>query len=249
MGAINIGAVLAAVEAAEVAALTRVSESIAADARGRAPVRKVFKEKPGFKRKFRDLTEAEKNLAIKRAMAFPYSTDFQKRAAVAHIRYYARAEIPRRGSANSLKNSRTLRTLGYLREGKFSPRVDAVASRPRSPEQGGYTSDSLNPRLTARGRYEVRSGRAVTYQALDSGHVRVQIGGRLKRSIRADPPITGDMQTTATVTAGVRYAKFVEFPTTHNAAQPFLLPALHDHRSRLRREVAAEIRSRLGGSS
>lgn len=249
MGAINIGAVVRSVEQAEVAAITNVCEAIERDARARAPVRKVFKEKAGFKRHFRPLTDAERSLAIKRAAAHPYSTDFQKRAAIAHIRYYARAEIPRRSSANSLKNSRTLRTLGYLREGKFSPRVDAVATRPRSPEQGGYTSASLSPRLTARGRYEVRSGRAITYQVLDSGHVRVQIGGRLKRSIHAEPPVTGDNETVGQVVAGVRYAKFVEFPTTHNAAQPFLLPALQDHREHLRRELTAEIQSRLGGSS
>ena len=249
MGAINIGAVVRAVEQAEVAAIETVTEAIARDAAARAPVRKVFKEASGFRRKFRPLTDAEKSLAIKRAAAHPYSTDFQKRAAIAHIRYYARAEIPRRGSANSLKNSRTLRTLGYIRGGQFHPRVDAFATRPRSPEQGGYETPSLNSRLTARGRYEVRSGRAITYQVLDSGHVRVQIGGRLKRSIHAEPPVTGDNETVGQVVAGVRYAKFVEFPTTHNAAQPFLLPALHDHRGHLRRELAAEIRSRLGGSS
>lgn len=247
MGAINIAAVVNAVRQAEIVALSRVAEGVERDAKARAPVRKVFKEPAGHRRAFRDLTDAEKALATKRAIAHPYSTDFQRRQAVGHIRYYARAEVPRRGSANSLKASRQLRILGFISGGKFKSRGGASPTRPNSPTQGGYHTPSLDQRLTARGRYEVRSGRAVTYQVTGSGSVRVQVGGRLKASILAGEPVSGETGTTVRVTAGVRYAKFVEFPTTHNAAQPFLLPALQDHREHLRSELAAEIRSRLGG--
>lgn len=249
MGAISIGAVVRAVQQAEAVALERVAESIARDAKARAPVRKVFKEKAGFRRKFRPLTSAERDRAIKRAQAHPYKTDFQKRQSVAHIRYYARAELPRRGSANSLKNSRQLRILGFITDSGFKGRSGASPTRPNSIRQGGFETPGLDDRLTSRGKYEIRSGRAVTYQVTDAGNVRVQIGGRLKASIHAEEPVSGEDGTTCKVTAGVRYAKFVEFPTTHNAAQPFLLPALHDHRSALRKEVAAEINRRLGGRS
>ena len=47
--------------------------------------------------------------------------------------------------------------------------------------------------------------------------------------------------------ARIRYAKFVEFPTIHNAAQPFLLPALHALRPRLASLFAKNLRNNLEG--
>ena len=79
------------------------------------------------------------------------------------------------------------------------------------------------------------------------GATRVQVGGRLKASIGNEGMVQTDAGVSARVSARVRYAKYVEFPTTHNASQPFLLPALHDNRGRLRQALARELRSRLGG--
>lgn len=241
MSVINIGAVMAAVARAEQVALEEVAAQVVAEARARAPVRKVFKEASGFRRRFRPLTPLERNLAIRRAQAYQGYNDFQRKRSVAYLRNYARAEVPRRGSANAIGRSRTLRRLGIERGGVFRPRVDAVRSGT------GYTSPSLNPLLTARGRYEVRSGRAIHKEVLASGAVRVQVGGRLKASIESEGVVSTGQGATVKVTAGVRYAKFVEFPTTHNAAQPFLLPALHDNRTRLRQVMAREVRRALGG--
>ncbi len=241
MGVINVRRVVALVEAAEVAALEEVAAFIVANAKARAPVRKVFKESSGSRRKFRSLTGPERSLAIRRAEAYRGYNDFQRRRSVAYLRSYARAELPVRGSANSLAKSRTLRNLGTIRGGTFTARVDAVRNR------GGYTSASLNERLTSRGRYEVRSGRAIHLQALRSGNVQVQIGGRLKASIESEGVVQSGDRTTVKVTAAAPYAMFVEFPTTHNAAQPFLLPALHGARGRLRRTLTAEIRKAFGG--
>jgi HK97 gp10 family phage protein len=111
----------------------------------------------------------------------------------------------------------------------------------------GFESQSLNPLLTSRGRYEVRSGRAIHKEVLPSGNTKFHIGGALKASIGSEGAIQTGEGVEVRVTAAIRYAKFVEFPTTHNAAQPFLLPALHDNRERLRKEVANEIKRRLGG--
>jgi hypothetical protein len=241
MGAINIGAVIARVEAAEEAALEEVAAYVVANARARAPIRKVFREGKGFRRRFRPLTPLERNLAIRRAQAYSGYNDFQRRRSVAYLRNYARAEIPRRGSANSLASSRTLRNLGTERGTAFKPRFDAARSG------GGFSSASLGPLLTARGKYEVRSGRAIHREVLASGASRVTIGGALKASIESEGVVSTGQGTTVNVTAGIRYAKFVEFPTTHNAAQPFLLPALHDARSRLRQALASEVRKAFGG--
>ncbi len=69
----------------------------------------------------------------------------------------------------------------------------------------------------------------------------------MKASIGSEGVVVTDTGATIQVAARIRYAKYVEFPTTHNASQPFLLPALHDSRPRLRRELANSLRKRLGG--
>jgi len=242
MAVINVPRIMALVQAAEERALEEVAAQIVTDARVRAPVRKVFREGKGFRRRFRPLTPLERNLAIRRAEAFSGYNDYQRRRSVAFLRNYARAELRRPGSANSLARSRTLRNLGVIRNGSFRARADAIRN-----SRGGYTSASLHPLLTARGRYEVRSGRAIHLEVLASGAVRVQIGSRLKASIESEGVVQTGNGATVKVTAGVRYAKFVEFPTTHNAAQPFLLPALHDNRARLRQALSREVRKALGG--
>ncbi len=242
MAAINVQAVLARVEAAEGRALEEVAAYVVANARARAPVRKVFREKKGHRRRFRPLTPLERNLAVRRAVAYQGYSDFARRRSVAYLRNYAKAELPRRGSANALVRSRTLRNLGSERGGSFTPRTDATQVGRR-----GYESQSLNPLLTARGRYEVRSGRAIHKEVLASGATRVQIGGALKASIESEGAVQSGKGTEVRVTAGIRYAKFVEVPTVHNAAQPFLLPALHDARTRLREAVAREVKKALGG--
>lgn len=242
MPAINVEAVLAKVRSAEAEAIEEVADLVARDAKARAPVRKVFREASGFRRKFRPLTTPERHLAIKRALAYQGYTDFERRRSVAHIQNYARAEIRRRGSANSLARSRTLRQLGTERDRQFTPRVDARrAGR-------GFQSATLHPLLSSRGRYEVRSGRAIHREVSAGGGVtHVQIGGRLKASIGNEGVVVSGNGARARVSARVRYAKYVEFPTTHNAAQPFLLPALHGARGRLRQALARELRSKLGG--
>jgi hypothetical protein len=75
----------------------------------------------------------------------------------------------------------------------------------------------------------------------------VQIGGALKASIGNEGVVQTANGLKVTVSAAIRYAKYVEFPTIRTAAQPFLLPALHAERGRLPREMAAAIRKQLGG--
>jgi len=245
MAVFNIPAILAAVRAGESEALEVMAEGVASDARRRAPVRKVFREKKGYRRKFRPLTPLEKGLAIRRAQTYYSNDPFRAAQVTAHIRNYGRAEVHRKGSANSLVRSRTLRNLGVIRGRDFIPRVDA--RRVGSRRGIGYESEALRPLLTARGRTEVRSGRAVYKKVLSGGDTEVRIGGKLKASIESEGVTVAGNGAKARVTAGIRYAKYVEFPTVRTAAQPFLLPALQGHRKRLVKAVAAEVRKSLGG--
>lgn len=247
MPVFNIPAIIAKVRMAEAEALEIVATQIAAEARRRAPIRKVFREKRGFRRKYRELTPAEKLLAIKRATAYYGEGSFNARRATAHVRNYAKVQLPRKNSANSLARSGRLRILGIERGQQFFPRGDARRVVSRSRGTVGFESARLNPLLTSRGRSEVRSGAAIHRQALTGGGSRVQIGGALKASIGAEGAIETGNGMEDRVTAAIRYAKFVEFPTIRTAAQPFLLPALHDNRQRLVKTMASEVRKALGG--
>jgi HK97 gp10 family phage protein len=243
----NIPGIIAAVRAAEAEALTIVAASVVAEARRRAPIRKVFKEPKGFRRKTRALTPAEKLLAIKRATAYYGEGSFNARRATAHIRNYAKVQLPRRGSNNALSRSRTLRVLGIQRGRQFIPRTDATRVVSRRTGAQGYNSAHLNPLLTSRGRFEVRTGRAIHKVALAGGGSRIEIGGALKASIESEGVVEAGQGSEVRVTAGIRYAKYVEFPTIRTHAQPFLLPALHDNRQRLVKTMAAEVKKALGG--
>lgn len=243
MAAINVAAVMNAIRQAERAAIEQVADVIAADAKHRAPIRKVFKEKPGFRRKFRALTPIEQQLAAKRATNYYTNVKpnaFKLRRSLVHIRNYAQVQIPRRGSANSLANSGNLRVLGHINQGQFTSTTGAWKSGK------GYNPGAITPLLTSRGAYEVRSGRAIHLAATKTGQ-KVQIGGALKASIGNEGVTETDNGVSAKVSAKIRYAKFVEFPTVHNAAQPFLRPALMGNRQRLRSTLAGEIRKVLGG--
>ena len=219
---------------------------------------KVFKEKAGFRRKFRDLTSAEKLLAIKRANAYYGAGTPDARRVTAHIRNYAKVQVPRRGSANAPEASRTARLLGTQRGRQFVPRVDATRVLSRRTGASGYESKFLNPKLTSRGRADVRTGNRpegaihlapITGQGGETGAgaSRVEIGGALKASIESEGATPMNNGTEIRVTAGIRYAKFVEFPTIRTHAQPFLLPALHAQRQRLVKTMAAEVKKALGG--
>lgn len=242
MAALNIGVIMARVRVAELEALNRVADQIATDARSRAPIRKSFREPKGYRRKFRSLTAMEQRIATQRANQFYTQVrpdEFARRRAVAHIRNYARAEIPRQGSNNALSRSRGNRQLGFIRQGRF---VSTSGAFPR--RGGGFEPGArLSGLLTARGRSEVRSGAAIHRTA----EGRIQIGGALKASIESEGAVQSAKGATARVTAAIGYAKFVEFPTVRTAAQPFLRPALHNARARLVEEIAREVRQALRG--
>ena len=244
--------VLDAVRAGLRDGLNEVGDNIAANARQRAPIRKVFAERRGYRRKFRALSGAERSQAVIRAVAYKGYSDAQRMESVAYLRgkekgkhgRYVGVEIRRRSSANTPANSRTLRHIGTETNGRFT---SASGSKPN--RAGGYEpGEQLGKALTSHGKYEVRSGRAIHREVQGEGHTTsIQIGGALKASIGNEGVTETPNGSKVTVSAAIRYAKYVEFPTIHNAAQPFLLPALHDERGKLVGTIASAIRKNLGG--
>lgn len=229
--------------------LEKAGENVAGNARQRAPIRKVFKEKPGFRFKTRLLTSTEKHISIRLAQSYykgigapgREKAERKRRRAIAHIRYSARVTLPSRKSMNTLEHSRADRQLGAIKSGRFTS--DTGAKRYWS--RGGLRyepGDEVRQKLTSRGLSEVRSGAAVHVSATG----KVQIGGALKASITTDPVRETTRGVEVVVAARIRYARYVEFPTIHNRAQPFLLPALKDEQRTLASDVAASIRSSLG---
>lgn len=242
MGAwLNIGRIVEAVNRGAAEGLEEVGDTMAADAKRRAPVRKVFKEHPGYRRKFRRLSALEVSIATRRANAFYAQDEFRRRRAVAHIRNYATVASARRGSTNAAGASRAARLLGYERNGRFV----GVGGTTRGRRGGFEPGASLNQKLSTRGRYEIRSGRAVHREITAAGHTRVQAGGALKASIGSEGVVQTEQGQSVTVSAAIRYAKFVEFPTIRTAAQPFLRPALYAMRPKFRATLAAAIRRSL----
>lgn len=87
------------------------------------------------------------------------------------------------------------------------------------------------------------SGRAVSDIAAGRGvftniHGQLQFGGRLKDSIEVSDLSSKHVVIEADPAdeRGHHYARYVEFPTSRTAAQPFLLPALKDARRLVKRE-------------
>jgi hypothetical protein len=218
------------------------------DARARAPVRKIFKQK---RRKYRDASTVKNYDFIKTALA-------HYKAQLRSSGYGSGPVKVRRGSNKALKIGGT-RTISikhrtergestFIRQQRFfsaqgvGARAHHRVSKPdfynRNKEgfiqayktQSGFTTnEATDAKLSPRGRYEVRSGRA----AVESESGKIQIGGRLKKSIVAEGAYREGHRTINSIGTDVPYALFVEFPTSHNAAQPFLLPALHGQKRNL----------------
>lgn len=242
---LDISGIRARIRAGAHQALEEIGDSLAADARRRAPVRKVFREAKGFRRKFRRLSASEAAVATRRANDYytrVQPNEFKRRRAIAHIANYATAVRPSRGSLNALERSRKLRILGFERMGRFTSQTGATRRPGRS---GGYEPGEIKKLLTSRGAYEIKTGRAIHNEVLPSGAIRVQVGGALKASIGSEGVTETPTGLEVRVTAGIRYAKFVEFPTVHNAAQPFLRPALYAAREAIPRKIARSVGAAL----
>jgi len=90
----------------------------------------------------------------------------------------------------------------------------------------------INTPLTARGRYELKTGRA----NFRSPRGRTTLGGRLRGEIHA-VPARGGPTWVAKVVSPTPYAKYVEFGTRHARSQPYMRPALAQVRESFRKRM------------
>lgn len=133
-------------------------------------------------------------------------------------------------------------------------KVDPAKLKPVSGEQIG--------KLTSRGRFEVRSGRAnfqpspvierVGGKAIRASREPARVGGRLRDEIHVEGPFNEGrfiwmevVSATKDPKTGRLYPRDQEFGTRHHPPHPFLRPALQESRGPLRRHVREAIR---GGS-
>lgn len=91
--------------------------------------------------------------------------------------------------------------------------------------------------LTARGRYELKIGRAAF-----RGPSGVTLGGRLRGEIHMVAAEGRGPVWTARVVSPTPYAKYVEFGTRHNRAQPYMRPTLERVRESFRARCVAAVR-------
>jgi len=119
----------------------------------------------------------------------------------------------------------------------------------RRPQTGFEVEpgSAFDDMFSSQARHAIKTGEALTNASggpVDKSTVgRVQFGGRLKNSIASiDRSATGKGYAMRVV-ASAPYAKYVEFPTRHNAAQPFLLPAMYDEARNLEQEMIAQLRA------
>lgn len=92
--------------------------------------------------------------------------------------------------------------------------------------------------LTARGRWELKSGRAAF-----TGAGSTTLGGRLRGEIFIEPAEGGGSRWQAKVVSPTSYSKFVEFGTRRSRAQPYLRPALANVRASFRQRMVEAARS------
>jgi len=94
--------------------------------------------------------------------------------------------------------------------------------------------------LSRRGAAEVKSGRA-DYMSKIGAVSRMTVGGRLRGEIFATRAVPKGKRAEAWVVSPTGYAKFMEFGTRHNAAHPYLRPALFESRETIVSLVKAAV--------
>lgn len=105
---------------------------------------------------------------------------------------------------------------------------------------GGPLKPTSMKRLHRAGRFEVASGRA---------DYKGGVGGRLRGEIAAVRASMDDGVYMARVVSPTPYAKYQEFGTRHNAAQPFLRPALREIQPKMKSEMKQAIRNAIRGAT
>lgn len=141
--------------------------------------------------------------------------------------------LPARGRPNSRRPVVRVEGLGRV-TGNFrelSEPGKLAISQIYARVNGRTARGDLTASLTARGRYELKSGRAVTPEG--------ELGGTLRDSIHPEGPfvtrgeVYGFVSAAAFNEQGFNYALAQEIGTGHNRPQPYLRPALRELRDQI----------------
>lgn len=235
---INTDAIYTAVSATAAKVVRRAGQIAVGSARERAPVRKVFVGGRRPAARFYSLAEAKLELPAFLQTEPRHPSGRRMSQAQALRQLQATPIATGHNRANSWRKTATDRNLVKGASGKYD-----ILAKP----EAFYG-------LTSRGRYELRSARAVSFNLKEQSVVseiknpytgqvtkvkrhfgRFQgeggsprLGGSLRRSIETEDRSEGPIIKVSVVAGGEHapYARFVEFGTRHAAAQPFLRPAL-----------------------
>lgn len=100
---------------------------------------------------------------------------------------------------------------------------------------------SRNKQTVTPEEYDARSSRAATgkTRGIARGSVETSPHGHLRDRIEIREPEEQDGVWKGSVVSMAEYSRYVEFPTSRTAAQPYLLPAFKAARSRLKANIKA----------
>jgi len=116
---------------------------------------------------------------------------------------------------------------------------------------GRLRSRQAQTQLDRRGRYELKTGRAI-FEQFNGPRVAgtqgtQQLGGRLRDEIHVEPASVQGHRVSGRVVSPTPYAKYQEFGTHHNPAHPYLRPAGHESVQKIaadaRRSAADAVRA------
>lgn len=219
-------AIAANVKSAAIASLNQSARVVMERARSKAPVRNIF---DGGRRKVRFRTSAEV-LADRRV--------FRQFMAGSPFRPELIAPPSRRAGTSTPSYARTTLGTGRAANTSFTDTANtwAASSRRRLRGVDGLRYKVATMNLHARGRSEVKTGRA---------DYKGRVGGRLRGEIRMVPATR--MAPQARVISPTPYARYQEFGTRRHAAQPFLRPALRESRSEIVSAMRAAVRGAISG--
>jgi HK97 gp10 family phage protein len=251
---------------AEGDALEAVAMEIVERAKAKAPVRKIYSE-GGTRKRTKAASPALIAAAIRQVQNNKRLSARQRTEALYLLQRHpeeARVAIRRHNSNNRRQSTLlgTYKTISLKKNGMVVTSANVFRGRGitkgtvpihriernTKPKLGFEPGPEFDQLLDARGRYEVRSGRALTSatgEAISPGENKsqVRIGGRLKNSIIQSSITREGTRVSIQVGTDVPYAMYVEFPTRHNAAQPFLLPALKETQRALGPTLENELRA------
>ena len=225
--------------------LDTIGKGMAEDARRRAPMRKARDKRWGKTTlSTKNQKEYESDLSTKSKAAYEsYVADLKPPARAKYLKKYGTLYVPQQTYARTRRaNNRRLSSSSSKRVfsasgnqtktwGNEAPefrhkRTITTGVFPVTRKGAEFKARGLqNKGYGARARYDIVHGRGMT-PGRDTGTLsgKLVYGGGLKRSIDYDVGSSGNKITLA-LSAGVPYAKYVEYGTRFMGAQPFLMPA------------------------